>query len=295
MAQSTRRGFTLVELLVVITIIGVLIALLLPAVQMAREAARRAQCTNNLKQVGLALHNYHTSHNCFPIGNVYGSFWTFQALLTPHLEQGTFLARIDFRGPNCFAINMASPGLKGIPSEQIAVLQCPSDPHVTTLCDCGKVNCSHPDITLPPDAVNAGFYALGNYLGAMGTTSLANDGMLYSNSFTAMRDVLDGTSSTLLVGERGVVPSYPMAGWWSCGEGLPAPTGFSDNLMSTEFGLAPGGNTPAHLYHYWSYHPGGTNVLLADGSVRMLKYTLDYQVLQALSTRAGSEVVRLGD
>ena len=289
MAQSTRRGFTLVELLVTITIIGILISLLLPAVQAAREAARRAQCTNNLKQVGVALHNYHTAHSCFPLGHVTNSGWTFQSLTLPYLEQANLHLRIDFRGPNCFQVNMASPGMKGIPAERIAVLQCPSDPYVTNLCDCSKVNCAEPDLTLPPS--NVGFYALGNYLGAMGTTATAKDGMLYSNSVTSVRDVLDGTSSTLLVGERGAVPSYPMCGWWACGEGYPYGTGFGDNLLSTEFGLVPGGDTPAHLNHFWSYHPGGADFLLVDGSVRLLSYAIDYQVLKALSTRAGAEVV----
>lgn len=291
MRRSAGRGFTLVELLVVITIIGVLIALLLPAVQAAREAARRAQCANHLKQIGIAMHGYHAAHGAFPIGNVANSGWSFYAMLLPHLEQENLHLRIDFRGPNCFVVNITSPGKMGIPSQRLPVLQCPSDPYVDRLCDCSKINCAQPDLTLPP--TNVGFYALGNYLGVIGTTATANNGMLFSNSATSIRDVEDGTSCTFLIGERGVVPSYPMCGWWICGEGLPPPTAFGDNLLSTEFGLLPGGDTPAHINHFWSYHPGGAHFLLVDGSTQFLKYTIDYQAFQALATRAGGEVVKV--
>src|SRR3954470_16964481 len=96
MSPSRRRGFTLIELLVVIAIIGVLIALLLPAVQQAREAARRAQCSNNLKQLGLGLHNYHDAFKCFPPGSVVDKFWGWQSLLLPYMEQNQTYDGLNF-------------------------------------------------------------------------------------------------------------------------------------------------------------------------------------------------------
>ena len=107
--NAAPRAFTLIELLVVIAIIAVLVALLLPAVQQAREAARRTQCRNNLKQYGIALHNYHDAHQIFPIGNVGNRFWTFQAMLLPFLDQISLFNRCNFNYPGtCFNSNVAS-------------------------------------------------------------------------------------------------------------------------------------------------------------------------------------------
>src|SRR5215471_881834 len=107
--KSAYRAFTLIEVLVVVAIIAVLVALLLPAVQQAREAARRSQCSNNLKQFGLALHNYHEAHRAFPIGNVLYRFWTFQSMLLPHLDQVALYKRCDYSYPaSCFYANIAA-------------------------------------------------------------------------------------------------------------------------------------------------------------------------------------------
>ena len=280
MPRFKRRGFTLVELLVVIAIIGILIALLLPAVQAAREAARRTQCTNNLKQMGLGLHNYHSSLRCFPIGNVYGTYWSFQMLLLPVLEQGPLYDQADFGAATCFMYNANLPDMKGVPAVPLAVTRCPSDPR-------------EGEIFYDPVyyGFDYGYYALGNYFGVMGTqrAPYSNDGLLFSDSTTAIRDVLDGTSNTLIVGERGVIDHLRL-GWWACGAGYDQ-TGDCDNLMTTELGLTPGDESDAHGCHFWSYHPGGANFLFADGSTQFLSYTIDYQVFQGLSTRAGGEVV----
>jgi prepilin-type N-terminal cleavage/methylation domain-containing protein len=293
----SRRGFTLVELLVVIAIIGTLIAFLIPAVQAAREAARRNQCANNLKQLGLALHNYHDVHNTFPAGNVYLTFWSFQTMVLPQLEQGNLYNTADFNTPNCFIANSLSLGRMGVPAQRLPVVQCPSDPNVASiLCDCSLVNCG----TGGPSAM--GFYALGSYFGNAGTKISVDDGVLFSNSNIRFADIPDGTSNTLLGGERGAVVSDVPYGWWACGCGLPGTvpaeqfgSGVADNLMSTELGLIAGNSTdPTHIEHYWSYHPGGAQFVLADGSARFLSYTINYQTFQALATRAGGEVASMG-
>jgi len=126
------RGFTLVELLVVITIIGILIALLLPAVQAAREAARRMQCTNNLKQFGLALHNYHLTHKVFPYGaGGGGTWWSWSALILPFIEQNAIYDQIDFDKP----YNAVHPVNNDVMKNFIAAYQCPSAPP-NVLCAC---------------------------------------------------------------------------------------------------------------------------------------------------------------
>ncbi len=273
MRRFDYRGFTLVELLVVIAIIGVLVALLLPAVQAAREAARRTQCKNNLRQIGLALHNYHSALRCFPIGNVAGTYWSFQTLLLPALEQKPLYDTADFGAATCFESNMAKPDMKGVPAQPLPVTLCPSDPGAGSLYS---------------DPV-WGVYALGNYFGVIGTQRFATDGMLFSNSNTAVRDIRDGTSGTLLAGERGVTEDL-LWGWWACGFGYLG-TAAGDNLLDTEQGLSPGDTDPAHRFHFWSFHPGGAHFLFVDGSVQFLSYDIDYQVFQDLSTRAGGEVV----
>jgi len=281
MQRFKYAGFTLVELLVVIAIIGILIALLLPAVQAAREAARRMQCTNNLKQFGLALHNYHSSLGCFPTGNLRDTQWSFQALMLPMLEQQLLYDWADFRATTCYVSNMSKPDKRGVPAQALPVTQCPSDPKTGQICS--------------EFVDRAGYQALGNYLGVIGTQAYANDGMLFSNSSTKVRDVLDGTSSTLFVGERGVTRDL-WFGWWACADGLPQdpyPCGRGDHLLDTELGLTEGdaGTAHEHYEHFWSYHPGGANLLFVDGSVHMLHYTIDHQVFTNLSTRAGGEVI----
>ncbi len=128
------RGFTLIELLVVIAIIAILIALLLPAVQRAREAARRTQCKNNLKQLGLAIHNYHDTHRCFPpngVGNIQNSnTWSAQAFILPFLEGSTLYNKIDFNVGYAHNNNTGvTPGSLHVKAMRIPVLLCPSDPN----------------------------------------------------------------------------------------------------------------------------------------------------------------------
>jgi prepilin-type N-terminal cleavage/methylation domain-containing protein/prepilin-type processing-associated H-X9-DG protein len=272
---DASRGFTLVELLVVIGVIGVLIALLLPAVQSARESARRTHCMNNLKQVGLALHEHHDTHNRFPVGNIEFKYWTFQTMLLPHLDQQPLFNQIDFKAENCYAANRAAGG-NGPPSVRLAILECPSDPQA------GQI------ITLDDNTR----YASGNYMGVSGSLmNAADDGMLFLESRTRFADCTDGTSQTLLVGERAAVDD-PDWGWWCCASGLPTAQGEGDNLLSAARGFKPGGPELEHAYHFWSRHPGGANFFYVDGSLHFLTYEIDHSIFLALSTRAGGEVLR---
>jgi prepilin-type N-terminal cleavage/methylation domain-containing protein len=218
------RAFTLIELLVVMAIIGVLVALLLPAVQSARESARQTQCQNNLRQYGIALHNYHDAMRSFPPGQLLDrlaevegrnptSRWTFQAMILPQLEEPGIYNLIDFKyDGGCLKFG-ASCSPENDPGNRVAsVDQCPSDPTSGKICS--------------TNAASWGFHGCTNYLGAMGTSSLRDDGVLspnkdgvfYPDSHTNFRSVTDGTSKTLMMGERGI-PSDLFWGWTYCGEG----------------------------------------------------------------------------
>ena len=292
--SSLRNAFTLVELLVVIAIIGILIALLLPAVQAAREAARRMQCRNNLKQIGLALHTYHDAHRVFPMGSETASgqgYWGYAVFILPQLELGNVLDTVDFRNPDCCAyiralqgISPPGPAQPDPTSQAFPVLICPSDPHGHEKLKDGT-----------PDAQPCGDLYPSDYLGVAGDTEagggcgnlLDGNGMLYSLSAVRLADVKDGTSNTLMVGERGI-PQDLIWGWTICGGSA------CEQYVSTERGLSPGADAPhtsGIIERFWSWHPGGTHFVLGDGSVQFLSYNIDLATYNALSTRAGGEVV----
>ena len=219
----TKPGFTLVELLVVIAIIGILVALLLPAVQATRESSRRLQCQNNLRQYGLALHCYHLDFDVFPPGNVINSWWTCQSMLLPYLEQQNVYRLIDYSyDGDCFQAANAQPANLDPGNRVVAVDMCPDDPNA------GKVWFAFPGY---------GHHGCTNYLGVMGTSPTANDGILYYGSYVNLSTVTDGASNTIIMGERGI-PNDLFWGWTYCGYG--DGTGNGDNLCSTQLGLAPG-------------------------------------------------------
>lgn len=288
-AHRFRRGFTLIELLVVIAIIAILVALLLPAVQQAREAARRTSCKNNLKQMGLAFHNYHDSHSSFPIGNTAvvagrGTYWTAQAMLMPFYEQTNLYRELDF-GRYCFG-SLETRAVINQGGIIIENFQCPSDPNSNK--------------TWRPYG-GYGRHMPTNYLGIIGTRTHSStrvpmpdyhNGMLFVGSNVKIRDVTDGTSSTLIAGERGI-PDNVEYGWVLCAAGSdPGGSGNWDNLLYMRYGLYEGnGKSSIHLRHFWSNHAGGSQFLLTDGSVRFLNYSTNFGILQSLSTRGGGETI----
>jgi len=283
MPRLRRSGFTLVELLVVITIIGILIALLLPAVQAAREAARSLQCKNNLRQVGVAMHNYHEANGNFPSGVINYTCWSYLTMMLPYLEQSALFDMADFDADRCWNTNATFPDKKGVPGQTLTVCNCPSDPKAGKLCEYSTL----------------GFFAHGNYYGMIGTARSANDGVLYWNSETRVGDIRDGSSNTIACCERGGVTDLSW-GWWACGAGASgtAPDGTSvstadgDFLLSAENGHTEGDSEHTeHRFHPWSYHPGGSHFLMADASVHFAAYSIDHQLFLDLSTRADGEVV----
>lgn len=273
---SGNRGFTLVELLVVIAIIGILIALLLPAVQAAREAARRTQCSNNLKQWGLAIHVYHDTFRSIPTGITVPGQWTFRAMMLPFVEQKNLWDQVNFAHPvHCFQACVdagdKNPSLAAVP-----VYFCPSDPQS------GKLYKNYAGADYMPT----------EYMGVVGGkddypwsySGYTPDGAFYVNSQVRFADFRDGTSNTVVMGERGI-PKDLFWGWALCG----ATT--YDVFLSMKYGFSKGDPTSsAHLGHFWSFHPGGAHFLAGDGSVDFLSYSTDQETLVGLCTLDGGEV-----
>jgi prepilin-type N-terminal cleavage/methylation domain-containing protein/prepilin-type processing-associated H-X9-DG protein len=269
---ARTRGFTLIELLVVIAIIGVLIGLLLPAVQAAREAARRSSCFNNLKQIGIALHGYHAAHGVFPAGGWIAlpaqpqnknmnTGWS--AAVLPWLEQGEVHAGLNLGFPyNNLANTTAARTV-------LRVYLCPSQPRT------GFWN------TLAGDPVPC---ADADYGGIYGERMVSrNDpprGLMIFNRCISLAEVRDGASQTIQVGEDpGAIHAI-----WADGHNI-FDQAFAINARpAVEFGQ-----------ELTSEHPGGVNVLFADGSARFLKETTSRPTTAALCTRNGSEVLSASD
>lgn len=254
-----RCAFTLVELLVVIAIIGILIGMLLPAVQSVREAARRTTCLNNLKQIGLALQNYHSAHQEFPVGGTgWRGPWTpdetqiaWSAFLLPFLEQGNVFRQIDFKEA------FDSPTNADAAATVIGVFVCPTSLRGTNLTD------------------NRGPCDYGGIYGERitGPNNPPKGLMIYGDSFSH-RNITDGSSNTIIVAED----SDFNDGQWI--NGL--------NIFDQAFAINA---APAFENDIRSRHPGGANAAFADGHVSFLPENLDLQTLAAICTRAGGEVV----
>ncbi len=292
-ARTDRRGFSLIELIVVIGIISVLMALLLAAVQQTRSAAARIKCANNLVQLGLALHSYHDVAGAFPPGvtpdaaNEMYPRMSWAARLLPYVEQKplwdlTTAAYAQSRDP------FVSPPHTGL-ATPVEVFGCPLDDRTRTA----------------QFARSKRWVALTSYVGVLGTDLLHPNGVLYVGSKTRLSDISDGTSTTIMVGER--PPSNDMwYGWWYAGVGQ-LQTGSPDMLLGVRevntggyqnWFCAAGPYTftagrlsdQCSVFHYWSLHPGGSQFLCADGSVHFLSYSA-VALLPALATRSGRESV----
>jgi prepilin-type N-terminal cleavage/methylation domain-containing protein/prepilin-type processing-associated H-X9-DG protein len=311
--RNQRRGtggFTLIELLVVISIIGVLIALLLPAVQAAREAARRSQCANNLKQFGIALTAYQTGRQVYPAGYYsgvapggatrqndtdLGAGWAWASMILNQMDQSSLYNATNFSFPVTMPQNQTSANIV------LAAFLCPSDAPETTV------------PILDQSGNTLGMVTASNYVAMFGAGEIAADpgkgnGLFFRNSAVFVRDMLDGASTTILVGERSQNISYAT---WSCrvpdawlfptpsgpgGTLVPAntPTETAASMVLGVAGIVPP-RTPniiaAHVSDFWSRHPGGAQFVFADGSVHFLKSGIAPSVFQALATRRGKEVI----
>ncbi len=305
---AVLRAFTVIELLVVVLIIGLTIAILLPAVQAAREAARRAQCSNNLKQIGLALHNYHDSHGVFPpayqtvvsvmpsgsAGPELGPGWGWGIMILGQLDLAPLFHATNF--------NMAigSSTSQTVRSTTLSVFLCPSSPND------GPVKFFYAPDGGPNDLAAGQYVASGGRL-LMSVPITGADGLFERNQVVGISGVTDGTSMTFMVGERsrnladaswvGVIPGNQLAAnpGWPAKEYVVGNTlvlGFTGEWDDLTW-VSP--NDPrAHLANYWALHPGGCNFVFCDGSVRFLKESMDAHVFGYVSTRSSGEIVVAG-
>ena len=253
-----RTGFSLVEIVVVVAIISVLTAILFPAVQSAREAASRTSCANNLRQIGVALANYHTSFEQFPVGCLE---WrstdpaqrqlAWNAFLLPFLEQESLHAQIDFDQAYDSIDN------RGVATQTLRIFRCPSSQR----------------IQVSPDD-----FGLTDYGGVFGERITSPNqppkGVMLIDEVVAVRDISDGLSSTLIIAED----SKSSQGEWINGA----------NIFDQAFPINAG---PDFENDIRSDHPGGANAIFCDGSVRFFANNMGLQVLAAHCTRAGQEIV----
>jgi prepilin-type N-terminal cleavage/methylation domain-containing protein/prepilin-type processing-associated H-X9-DG protein len=309
-----KRGFTLIELLVVIAIIAVLISLLLPAVQSAREAARRAQCVNNLMQIGLALNNYESAHYSYPPGVVnptgpidnlpkgYHFGWLVQLL--PYLDHRNTASHFNDK------VSLYDAGNTTVRGLTISTFMCPSDPIR------GGMGGS-------PGSGQSSYAA--NYSDREEPIDVKNNGVFYLNSATRLDQIMDGASYTIFAGEH---KSQPDLGWASgtasslrntgsrpnTGESYPPmlaedgsiDSGANNNAFTRINSSEPNSNldplpneTPEQTRQriirycgsYSSYHPGGVNMVFGDGSVRFVKNTINALTFQKLGHRADGQLI----
>ena len=296
------RGFTLVELLVVIAIIGILIALLLPAVQAAREAARRMQCTNHLKQLGLALHNYYSArgalpplndHRWYEAGGQPLFFYTWAVFISPYFEQGVLYEQLDFDIPHWIAPNADHA------DDSVPTMLCPSDQEV--------------------EPVNLGglgvYYARGNYVCNVGVGPMLSrdepkpNAVFSFNSATKFRDITDGTSNTAMIAEVIKVPGNDARGIFFMHDicfyrhDHTPNTSIPDSMRGGSYDECESipeapckedffNNQPRYYrIAARSRHPGGVNVCRCDGSVQFVDDDIDTTVWQNFGMPADGELL----
>jgi prepilin-type N-terminal cleavage/methylation domain-containing protein/prepilin-type processing-associated H-X9-DG protein len=329
--STRRRAFTLIELLVVISIIGVLVGLLLPAVQAAREAARRTGCVNNLRQIGLALHNYHAAVGSFPVGFLYPSGpvpattsplqyrWSALAQMAPYLEQANLANAFNFSYPLAYKPSAGGsafwpfyPANTTAMKVQVAIFLCPSDGAPAPADDSGPTN-----------------YAFCTGDGSNGGEATGANGAFILGPALSVAHITDGTSGTAAASEQllGIAGPYAQAAaspapqpttrafaraaagpltdaacaasapGWLLNKGA---SWWDGNYLNTLYNHRSTPNAPRPdcvTYHNpgWkaarSLHPGGINLLLCDGHVGFVKDSVDLNVWRGIATRAGGEIV----
>jgi prepilin-type N-terminal cleavage/methylation domain-containing protein len=326
-SRQPVRGFTLIELLVVIAIIGVLVGLLLPAVQAAREAARRSSCSNNLKQLGLGLHNYESAKGKFPPGfqREYGSTttndgfsgagaqgnWAWGSFILPYMEYATVAKTLDMTNTTC-AEAMADGTKAAAMKKRMPAFLCPSDYTRPT----GLTDINFNDAA--GSNVGSG-WAMSNYVAANHSTDILRngDGMFFMDSNLEIKKITDGTSKTIALGERvfemfngitGTDPGNgnifsgsikPQAGCVFCVRGTRQETAFGmrDGLGSGLMGinmpnsLVSSTNSKSARSFCSSYHPGGALCAMADGSTRFFQNSVGLSILRNLIAIADGQPV----
>ncbi len=325
---TCRRGFTLVELLVVIAIIGVLVGLLLPAVQSARESARRSSCSNNLKQLGLGLHSYHSARKMFPPGfaRVYGNAtpandfsqnddvsvaaafqgnWAWAAFMLPYVEMDSVFQTINVTGTDCAAAMGNATRMQAM-AVPVASFRCPADYSVVAGQRPGITDIVFKDATGNNVSTRS---ALSNYVAANGSDNIykVGDGIFFMDSKTSASKILDGLSKTIALGERvfllnngvtGQDPQQttvytgflkPQAGCIYCVRGTRqlSSVGIRDALGSAfmainEPSMLVGSADSSSSRLFSSYHRGGAQFTMADGSVRFLSESIGLAILRDL-------------
>jgi prepilin-type processing-associated H-X9-DG protein/prepilin-type N-terminal cleavage/methylation domain-containing protein len=296
MTTRCRGGLSLVELLVVLAIIALLVGLTLPAVQKVRASAARTRCQNNLKQLALALHQYHDRHSALPAGFTPADGrprsmrlgWHPRVL--PYIEQEPLWQSVlQAYATDPKPHTSDHPPHRAVQRTPVPAFYCPADPR--------------PQLGSPADTQLV--VAFTSYMGVIGTDKLAPGGTLFLRSSVKLTDIRDGTSGTLLIGERPPPPSL-LYGWWYGGIGHDG-EGSAEVLLGVRelnhsplglggcpygpYSFRPGDfQDNCSRFHFWSPHPGGAHFAFADGSVRFLRYSAD-DILPALATRAGGEAV----
>lgn len=299
MYRPSRPAFTLIELIVVLAIFGVLVGLILPAIQNARAAADRIACANKLKQLALACHLYHDSHERFPSVHepprATYPYLSWTAHLLPYLEQQPLWDKVVAR----YAVsrNPFSEAHDGVRDVPVGAFACPSDGRAQVP---WKVNTPQgTDIRIAPLS----------YLGVTGEDHLKRNGIFFDRSRTRLTDIKDGTSNTLMIGER--PPSFDLHyGWWYAGVGQDL-AGSLDTVLGVRelnvvtawpiYTSCPRGpysyragrvEDPCSAFHFWSLHSRGANFAACDGSVRFLNYDSD-SILPALATIQAGEIATM--